>query len=110
MSDDYGPVRIAEDNLGSHFYEPVHEEKTAFEHFLVYEDTAFALSGHHKHYTQQVRGQSGPRSIRNGHYGTVEEGFYDIAFLLGDENVVSPLFEVDPQSPETFRDDAEIVV
>ena len=46
----YGPVGVAEYDLGSHINEVVHKEEPALEHFLVYEYTALALRGHNQHH------------------------------------------------------------
>ena len=109
VSDDYSPVRVAENDLGTHLYKFVHEEKSAFEHFLMYQHTSFALCGNYQHDTEKVWSESRPWCICNGHYGAVHERINGIAFLGRDENVVTALLQMYSQSPETLRNDAEVL-
>ena len=110
MPDHDSPVRVAENDLGTHLYQAVNEEKPALEHLLVDEDTAPALGCHDQQHTQEVRSQTRPRSIRNRHYRAVHKRVYDITFLLGDENIIATLLQIDSDSSETFGNDAEILM
>ncbi len=110
MSHDYGPVRVAEDDLRSHVDKLVDEKEAALEHLLVDKDAALALGRRNEHDTQQVRRKARPWGVGYVHYRAVEEGVDDIAFLLGNEDVIPPLLEVDAESPEGFRDDSELFV
>ena len=110
MSDYYGAVRVAEYNLGTHFNQAVNEEEPALEHFLVNQYAASALGGHDQKHAQEVRGQAGPRGVRYCHNRPVHERIYNVAFLLRDEDIVTALLQVHSYSPETLRDDAEILV
>ena len=103
-------MRVAENDLGTHLYQAVNEEKPALEHLLVDEDTAPALGCHDQQHTQEVRCESRPWGIRNSHYGTVHERVDYVALLLRNENVISPLLQIHSQSPEALRDYAEILV
>ena len=73
MSDDNSPVRVAQYYLCPHVYQPVNKEEPALEHLLVDKYAAFALRGHHEHDTQEIRGETGPRSIGYSHYGAVQK-------------------------------------
>jgi len=68
-----GTVRITQDNLCSHINQLIHKEETAFEHLLVYQDTACGLGGDDQHHTEQVGGESRPGRIGNGEDGSVDE-------------------------------------
>ena len=74
------------------------------------EHAAFCLSGNYEHYTQQVRRQSRPGSIGNSHDRTIYERLYLICFLCRNIDIVSPLFQFDAQTAETFRDDAQVFI
>ena len=73
------------------------------------EDASLALGGHHQHHGQKVWSESGPGGIGEGHDGAVQEGFYLVAVLLGDEDVVSALLQPDAQAAECVRDNAQVV-
>ena len=106
---DNGPVGVAENDLGAHINELVHEEEPALEHLLVNEHAALALGGDDEHHAQKVRGEARPRSVGKSHYGAVDEGFYLVAFLGGDIDVVPLLEQLHSQAAETLRDDAEVL-
>ena len=110
MADDNCTVRVAEDNLCSHIYQLVHKKQAAFEHLLMNKYAAFSLSGDNEHHTQQVRRQSGPGSVGDGHDGTVDKRLYLIRFLCGHVDIISLLFELDAKAAETFGDNAQILV
>ena len=103
-------VRVAEDNLGSHINQFVREEKPAFEHLLMNQHATLALRCHHEHHRKKVRSETRPWGIGNGEDGTVEERLYFVTFLLGDEDVVTPLLKFYPETSETLGNDAEVVV
>ena len=105
MSDYYGAVRVAQNDLRSHVYQFVHEEEAAFKHLLMNQHAAFRLCGNYQQYAQQVRRQSGPGRIGYCHDRTVYEGFYLISILGRHINIIAPLFHFDTQTSETVGDD-----
>jgi hypothetical protein len=48
-TDHGGPVRVAENNLGSHIDQLVYKKQPAFEHFLMDKDRSTGLCGHYQH-------------------------------------------------------------
>ena len=104
VSDDHGPVRIAQDDLRAHVDELVDKEQPGLEHLLVDEDTALALRGHDEHHRQQVRGQARPGSVGEGHDGPVQERVDLIALLRRHIDVVAPLLQVHAQAAELDGD------
>ena len=92
---DYGAVWVAKDNLRTHIYEFVHEEESAFEHFLVNQYAAFALGCNHEHNREQVRGEPWPGGVGYGQNGPVKKGFDFITVLGRNEDVVAALLEFD---------------
>ena len=73
VSDYYGTVRVAKDDLSTHVDELVYKEQAAFEHLLVDQYASFGLGGHYEHHAQQVGCQSRPGGVGNGHDGAVDE-------------------------------------
>ena len=53
MSDYYGAVRVAQNDLCSHVYQFVHKEEAAFKHLLMNQHAAFRLCGNYQQYAQQ---------------------------------------------------------
>nr|GFD53480.1 hypothetical protein [Tanacetum cinerariifolium] len=53
-ADNSSAVRVAQDNLGAHVDELVHEEQARLKHLLVNEHRALGLRGYHEDNAQQV--------------------------------------------------------
>ena len=73
VSDYYGTVRVAKDDLRTHVDQFVHKEQAALKHLLMDQYASFGLGGYHEHHTQQVGCQSRPGSVGNGHDGAVDK-------------------------------------
>ena len=73
------------------------------------EDASLALGGHNQHYAQEVRGETRPGRVGNGHYGAVHEGFNLVTVLLGDHYVVSFLLNLDAHTAETLGNDSKVL-
>ena len=110
MSDNNRTVRIAKNNLCAHVNQFIDKEKTALEHLLMNQYTTFCLGSHYQHDAQQVRSQSRPGSIGNGHDGTVDKRLDLIAILCRNKNIISSLFEFNTQTAETFGNNTQIFV
>ena len=110
MADDYGTVRVAENNLRSHINQLVYEEQAAFKHFLMNQHAAFGLCRHNEHDTQQVRSEPRPGGVGYRHDGAVDKRFYLVCFLCGNVNIIASLFELDAQTAEALGDDSQILV
>ena len=99
MTDDDSPVRVAQDNLCPHINQLVDKEQTAFEHLLMNQHTALGLGSHNQHHAQQVRSQSRPRRIGDGHDGTVDERFNLVMLLSRNVDIVATLLQPLYQKP-----------
>ena len=104
MADDYGSMRIAEDDLRAHIYELIDEEQARLEHLLVNEHGALCLRCYDEDDREQVRCQTRPRSICDGEDRTVKERLDLIVFLRRDIKVITPFFDLDTQAAEGFGD------
>src|SRR5690606_33548886 len=109
QSDHHGPVGITEYDLGPHFNEFVHKEKTAFEHFLMQQHGSSGLGGHHQDNTEQVGGESGPGMIGNGKDGSIYKSLNDIAFLSGYQQIIALKFQGNPQAFKGLGDEAQLL-
>ena len=101
-TDNGGPVRVAEYNLGSHIDEFIDKEEAALEHLLVDKHAASGLYGCDKGYTYQVGCESWPWCVRDGEYGSVHETVYLIHFMGWDVEVVAALPYFDAQTAENL--------
>ena len=110
MSDNYGTMRVAKNDLRPHVDQFVHKEQTAFEHLLMNKHAPFGLRGNDKHYAEQVGSQSRPRCVGYRHDRAVNERFYLVDLLCGNVNIVSPLLELNAQTTETLGNNAQIFV
>ena len=108
VADDDGAVRVAQDDLCAHVYELIDEEESAFEHLLVDEHRAFGLCADHEQYAEQVGCESGPGCVADGHEGAVDEAFYFVVFLPGDDEVFSFRLDADAEAAEGGGDDAQV--
>ena len=84
VANDYGSVRVAEDDLCAHVYELIDEEQARLEHLLVDEHGALCLGCYNENDREQVRRESGPRCICDSEDRTVKERLDLIVFLRRD--------------------------
>ena len=101
---------VAEDNLRTHVYQFIYEEKAALEHLLVYQHRAACLRRHYQDHRQQVWRQSWPWCIGDREDRPVDKRLYLIMLLRGDIDVIALLHHGDTQSAEGFGDDAQVAV
>ena len=99
-------MRVTKDNLRPHINQLVHKEQAALEHLLVNQHRTFGLCGHHEQHTQQIRGQSRPRRIAQGHERTVQERINLIMVMPRDEQIISMTKHLHAQTAESIRNDA----
>ena len=85
VSDDHSAVRVTEDDLRAHINQFIHEEQTRLEHLLVNEHRPACLGSDHKDHGQQIRCQTRPGCISHREDRTIEEGFYLIVLLGGND-------------------------
>ena len=109
MAYDNGTVRVAKDNLRAHVDKFIDEEQTALEHLLVEEHRSACLSSHRNEHGEQVRSQSWPRRIGNGHGGTVDERLNLVVALARHKEVVILDFHLDAHATEGIGNDAEVL-
>jgi len=110
VADDDGTVRVAEDDLGTHVNQFVHEEETTLEHLLVDQHRATCLGGHHEDDRQEVRRQSGPRRVGHGEDRAVEERVDLVMVLRRDDDIIAIDIEAYAQAAERIGDDTEITI
>ena len=110
VTDDHGSMRVTKDDLSSHIDEFVHKEQTALEHLLMDQNATLALDCNHEKYAEEVRGKTWPRSIRKCHDRAIKERIYDVALLLRNKDIVSPLFHLYAKAAEAIRNDSEILI
>ena len=67
MTDHYGTMRVAKNDLSSHIYQSVDEEQSALKHLLMEKHGTLGLRGHHNQDAQQVGGKPRPRRVTDGH-------------------------------------------
>ena len=67
---------VAKNNLGSHIYQFIYKEQTAFKHLLMYQTLPFALMAVTKTILIGSGSEAWPRGIGNGHYGAIHKGFH----------------------------------
>ena len=94
------PVRITKDNLRSHIDQFVDKKETALKHLLMDQHAADRLCRYNKEDTQQVRRQSRPGRIGNCHDRTVDKCLDLIRIVCRDMDIVSHLFDSDPEAAE----------
>ena len=101
-------MRIAKDDLAPHIDKFIYKEQSTFEHLLVKKHASAGLGGHYKQHRQQVWRESGPRSIRQSHDGTVDKRFDLIVRLVRNPQVVALYIDLNPKFFEGFRYHTEV--
>src|SRR5690606_4031789 len=94
MTDDGCPMRIAQDNFCPHIDEFVYKKQPAFKHFLMNQNTAAGLCGHHENNAEQIGGESRPGCIADSHNRSIDKTLNLITvFMFGNINVISFFLE-----------------
>ena len=110
MANNNRTVRVAEDDLCTHINQFIDKEETRFEHLLVNEHGAFRLGSDHKEDGEQVRRETGPRSIRHSEDRAVKERL-DLIMLLGRNNdIVTIYINTDTETTESIGDNTEVAI
>src|SRR5690606_3687397 len=107
MSDNDSPVRIAQDDFGSHINEFIYEKQTTFKHFLMNQNASSSLSCYYQNNAQQIRSKPGPRSISNSQDRAVNVilNFVSV-FVFWNINVITSFFESNSKFSKSIWDDS----